>query len=101
MTTIQWHDWCGYVGVLLILLAFFFLQAEKLRGNGWIYQLMNVLGAVGIMLSLVFGSFNLSAFLQELAWVLIGIYGIISARRRRRVRGQTDVRPTGGRDVHP
>lgn len=80
---IQWYDWCGYVGVALILGSFFLLQAEKLKSNGWIYQLMNVLGAIGIMLSLVFGAFNLPAFLQELIWALIGIYGIIAARRRR------------------
>ena len=93
--TIPWYDWCGYIGVVFILLAFLLLQAEKLRSNGWIYQLMNVLGAVGIMLSLLFGSFNLAAFLQELAWALIGIYGIIMAQRRRRERprGATDTRP--------
>lgn len=89
---IEWYDWCGYVGVVLILLSFLLLQAQKLHGNGWIYQLMNVLGAIGIMLSLLFGSFNMPAFLQELAWALIGIYGIVSSQRRRRTRprGQTD-----------
>lgn len=94
MSNIQWHDWCGYAGVALILLSFLLLQAERLRSNGWIYQLMNVLGAIGIMLSLTFGSFNLPAFLQELAWAFIGIYGIVSTRRRRRRRleGRTDTR---------
>lgn len=95
--TIAWYDWCGYVGVFLILLSFFLLQAEKLRSNGWIYQLMNVFGAIGIMLSLTFGSFNMPAFLQELVWALIGIYGIITARRRRRIRGETDVKPDAGK----
>ncbi|HET6587589.1 MAG TPA: hypothetical protein VFG67_07460 [Oleiagrimonas sp.] len=90
--TIEWYNWCGYAGVLLVVLAFLLLQVQKLHGNGWIYQLMNVLGAVGLMLSLVFGSFNLPAFLMELAWALIGIYGIVFSQRRRRdrPRGQTD-----------
>lgn len=79
---IEWYDWCGYAGVLLILLAFLLLQAERLYSNGWTYQLMNVFGAIGIMLSLGFGSFNWPAFVQELAWVLIGVYGMAFKRRR-------------------
>ncbi len=63
-----WHDWAGLVGVALVLMAFFLLQAHKLHGQGHIYQLMNLLGALGILLSLVFGTFNLSAFLLEMAW---------------------------------
>lgn len=80
----EWYDWCGYFGVFLILLLFLLLQAEKLKSNGWVYQSMNVVGALGIMMSLVFGTFNLPAFLQELAWVLIGFYGMISNQKRRK-----------------
>ena len=46
---ILWHDWAGYLGVVLVLLAFLLLQARKLHGNGLVYQLMNVLGALGVM----------------------------------------------------
>ncbi len=42
--TFYWHDWAGYIGVVLVLLAFLLLQAHKLHGNGLVYQLMNVLG---------------------------------------------------------
>lgn len=82
--TFLWHDWAGYVGVVLVLLAYLLLQAHKLRGNGLIYQVMNVLGAIGVMLSLLFGSFNSSAFFMQLAWLLIGIYGIARGMRTRR-----------------
>ncbi|RDS85718.1 CBU_0592 family membrane protein [Dyella psychrodurans] len=85
--TFYWHDWAGYIGVVLVLLAFLLLQAHKLHGNGLVYQLMNVLGAVGVMLSLLFGSFNAAAFFMQLAWLLIGIYGIgRSARLRKEAR---------------
>jgi len=82
--TFQWHDWAGYIGVILVLLAFLLLQAHKLHGNGLIYQLMNVLGAVGVMLSLLFGAFNAAAFFMQLAWLLIGMYGIGRGVRLRR-----------------
>jgi hypothetical protein len=79
-----WYDWAGYLGVALVLLAFFLLQERKLQGSGLVYQLMNVLGAIGVMLSLAFGSFNLSAFIMQVAWLLIGSYGIVRSIQRRR-----------------
>lgn len=87
--TFLWHDWAGYIGVVLVLLAFLLLQARKLHGNGFVYQLMNVLGALGVALSLVFGStsMNWPAFLMQVAWIVIGVYGIMhSARARREAR---------------
>jgi paired small multidrug resistance pump len=83
-TTIYWHDWTGYAGVLLVLLAFLLLQAHKLHGNGLTYQLMNIFGALGVMLSLLFGSFNTSAFVMEAAWMAIGIFGVARSTRLRR-----------------
>lgn len=79
-----WYDWAGYLGVALVLLAFFLLQERKLQGSGLVYQLMNILGAIGVMLSLGFGSFNLSAFIMQVAWLLIGSYGIVRGVKRRR-----------------
>lgn len=81
---LPWFEWAGLLGVLLVLLAFFLLQARKLHGNGPAYQLMNAVGAIGIMLSLIFGSFNLSAFVLEVAWLLISLYGILFGWRERR-----------------
>ncbi|GAB2785036.1 CBU_0592 family membrane protein [Dyella kyungheensis] len=86
--TFLWHDWAGYIGVVLVLLAFLLLQARKLHGNGLLYQLMNVLGALGVALSLVFGvAMNWPAFLMQVAWIVIGLFGIVhSARARREAR---------------
>jgi hypothetical protein len=42
---------------------------------------MNIFGALGVLLSLVFGSFNLSAFVMEVAWAAIGIYGVLRGLR--------------------
>ncbi len=84
--TFFWYDWAGYVGVALILLAFFLLQAQRLHGNRLTYQAMNILGALGVMLSLLFGNFNLPAFMLEVAWIAIGVYGVL---RNWRGRGET------------
>lgn len=84
MSSMFWHDWAGLIGVALVLVAFFLLQAHKLSGQGYTYQVMNLLGAFGILLSLIFGMFNLSAFVQELAWFLISVYGIVRGVRARK-----------------
>lgn len=84
-----WYDWTGYLGVGLVLLAYFLLQQRKLQGHGPVYQLMNTLGAIGVMLSLLFGKFNLAAFLMQMAWLVIGIYGMVrGAKDRRETRNQ-------------
>ena len=77
MTSIEmaWYDWVGIVGTLLILGGFFLLQAGRMSGNGLAYQLMNLLGAAGILVSLL-GKFSVSVFLLELAWILVSAYGI-------------------------
>ena len=81
---LYWYDWAGYLGVALVLLAFFLLQERKLQGHGLIYQIMNMLGAIGVMLSLGFGNFNLSAFIMQVAWLMISCYGIVRGMRLRR-----------------
>jgi hypothetical protein len=80
-----WHDWAGMCGVLLILLGFMLLQAHKLSGQGLVYQLLNLIGALGILVSLAAGNFNLAAFVQELAWFAIAAYGIVRGYRTRRL----------------
>jgi hypothetical protein len=89
MSTLFWYDWAGFIGVVLVLLAFLLLQAHRLHGNGLTYQLMNVFGALGVTLSLLFGSFNVSAFALEVAWMAIGIFGIVRSARQRRAERAT------------
>ena len=81
--TIDWTVIVGLAGMVITLFAYFLLQAQKLHGNGLVYQLMNAIGALGVALSLLFGTFNLPAFLLEVIWLAISIYGIAVGRRQR------------------
>lgn len=80
---LHWHDWAGMIGVLLILLAYLLLQLGRLGASNLYYSVLNLTGALLIILSLLF-EFNLSAFLMEAAWVAISIVGIRQALRLRR-----------------
>jgi hypothetical protein len=82
MISLHWYDWAGLIGVALTLVAFFLLQAGRVRGDGLPYQLMNAFGAFAVLLSL-FYAFNLSAFLLEFLWLLISIYGMVRGWRMR------------------
>jgi paired small multidrug resistance pump len=79
---LAWYDWIGLAGTLMVLLAFFLLQAGRLSGNGIVYQLLNLFGAAGVLVSLL-GTFNPAVFLLELTWVLISAYGIMRTVRGR------------------
>ncbi len=67
----------------MVLGAFFQLQAGRLTGTSTSYQLLNLLGAAGVLVSLL-GDFNPAVFLLESIWVLISGYGIMRTVKVRR-----------------
>lgn len=76
-------DVAGFIGVVLIIVAYLLLQLEKLPSSSPRYSLLNAAGALLIMVSLIF-AFNLSAFIVEAFWFLISLVGLwrsLSARR--------------------
>ena len=70
-----WYDMVGIAGTLMILGAFFLLQAGRMSGNGVPYQLLNLFGAAAVLVTLL-GKFNVSVFVLESAWVLVSAYGL-------------------------
>jgi hypothetical protein len=81
-------DLAGFVGVLLIVIAYLLLQLDKLPSSSLSFSLLNAVGSLLIILSLVF-KFNLSAFLIEVFWFLISLIGLskwLAARKRLRVK---------------
>jgi hypothetical protein len=76
-TTMNFHlfDLTGFIGVALIIVAYLLLQLEKLPSSSPRYSLLNAVGALLIMVSLVF-AFNLSAFIVEAFWFLISLVGL-------------------------
>ena len=75
-----WYDFVGTLGVILILVAYFLLQTERLSGQSVGYSVVNLVGSLLITVSLVY-DFNLSSFIIEMAWIAISLYGIVRARR--------------------
>ena len=72
----SWFDLAGLIGVVLIVIAYLLLQLNKLPSSAAAYSLLNAVGALLVIASLLF-SFNLSAFLMEAFWFLISLFGLI------------------------
>lgn len=81
--SIAWYDYVGTFGVFLILLAYFLLQTQRTTSASLSYSVLNLLGALLITVSLVF-DFNFSAFVIEVFWILLSLYGIARWMRARR-----------------
>lgn len=76
----NWYDLLGLLGVAMIVAAYLLLQLERLRSTALSFSLFNALGAFLIMLSLI-AKFNLSAFLMELFWFLISVFGVVKTAK--------------------
>src|SRR5689334_403865 len=68
-------DLPGFIGVVLIIVAYLLMQLERLPSSSPRYSLLNAAGALLIIVSLTF-AFNLSAFIVEAFWFLISLMGL-------------------------
>ena len=95
--TMNFHlfDLAGFIGVVLIIVAYLLLQLEKLPSSSPRYSLLNAVGALLIIVSLIF-AFNLSAFIVEVFWFLISLLGLWrSLTSRKNSRRSTGINGNG------
>lgn len=75
-------DVIGFAGVFMVLVAYTLLQARRMDGNGLWYPLINLVGAILILVSLLYKP-NMPAIVMEAAWVVVSVIGIFFAVRTR------------------
>ena len=81
ITDLQWHDWVGSLGVLIIVAAYLWLQIGRIAGQNVVFSGANLLGSMLILVSLYF-NFNFSAALIEIFWMIISLFGLVMGLRR-------------------
>lgn len=79
----EWYDVVGMIGSAMVIGAFFMLQAGRMSGTGIPYQLLNLFGAAGVLVSLI-GAFNPGVFVLEVTWIAISAFGIWRTLKMRR-----------------
>ena len=91
-SNLSWFDLVGFIGVLLIVVAYLLLQLDKLPSAAPSYSVLNAAGALLIIVSLIF-AFNLSAFVVEVFWFLISLFGLsrsLTSRKDSQRTGRSD-----------
>jgi len=71
-------DLIGYLGVSLILIAYFLLQIGRLNTEKPLYSALNGLGAVAILVSLYYNP-NWPSIIIEIAWLIISLFGLFQS----------------------
>jgi hypothetical protein len=77
------HDIAGVIGSVIVIVAYFATQAGWLGANDPRFAWANLVGALLIIVSLT-TDWNLAAFIVEIFWFLISLFGLAryySARR--------------------
>ena len=72
----------GMIGTFMIVGAYFLLQLDKVDAKGLVYNLVNLFGALLVLISLLV-HFNLASFIIELFWILASLVGIYQFYKRR------------------
>ena len=76
-------DVIGLIGVAAYLSAYGLLQMGILRVEDGRYALLNGVGALAILYSLIF-DFNLPSFITQMAWLILTIVGFVRSRMKKR-----------------
>ncbi|ARD42891.1 hypothetical protein [Colwellia sp. PAMC 21821] len=69
-------DIIGMSGTILVVGAFIMLQLEKINPKSLAYNLINLSGAVLLLISLCY-NFNLASFVIELFWISASVIGLV------------------------
>jgi hypothetical protein len=65
----------GWIGMVLLMLAYFLLSKKKLKSNYVLYHLLNLFGATGIIASTLVTQ-SWPAMALNIVWAIIAIFSI-------------------------
>ncbi|MFA5215972.1 hypothetical protein [Sulfuricurvum sp.] len=76
-------DLIGILGVIIIIIGYMLLQLDKMDAKDLGFSVLNTLGALLIILSLLY-AWNLPSFIMEFTWMMISMYGIFKYYSKKR-----------------
>lgn len=80
-------DHIGLVGVIVTLIAYFFVQAEIKKPDEPMVPTFNLFGSILVLWSLYVHP-NISSIIIESCWVLISVYSLLRIRNKHKVAAQ-------------
>ena len=72
----------GWAGAVAVLFAYGLVSAERVTSRSWTYQLLNIGGAIGLVIN---SSWNgaIPSAVVNLIWIGIGVYALTAGTARR------------------
>lgn len=75
------YDLIGFIGVAVLIAAYFANQQGWLRSDDWRFPFANLVGAALILVSLCF-EWNFPSVVIEAFWIAISLWGTAKSLRR-------------------
>jgi predicted membrane protein len=76
------YQFIGFLGMAFVVTAYFLLQTEKHKITSLAYQVLNLIGAILLLISLCV-HFNLGSFIIEIFWIAITLLGMYKNLKKR------------------
>ena len=77
-------DICGWIGMILVLLAYALLSTNKIN-NGKLYQILNLIASLFMAIGL-FPKNAWFSFALQVIWAIIGIIAIIKIKNNKNIK---------------
>jgi hypothetical protein len=77
-----WIDVLGWIGSVLILLAYGLNSYQKIRSDSWSFSILNFTGALFFIIYTVYKEAYANAFLN-IVWAIIALIGMARIFRKR------------------
>lgn len=74
-------DIVGWIGILLVIAAYFLVSIKKLLPHSSTYQILNLFGAIGIGVN-VWIQKAYPSFVLQIVWGAIAIYGLCKSFKK-------------------
>ena len=74
-------DVIGITGVFIIVVAYILMQIDRMDPKGVLFSLLNTIGAIFILISLLY-DWNLASFVMEVIWFTLSLYGTVRGYRK-------------------
>jgi hypothetical protein len=74
----------GWLGMALLILAYFLLSTKKLKFNSIIYNILNILGGLGLIVTTIVTK-SWPVVTLNVFWIGIAVYSIVKIRKTKPV----------------
>lgn len=80
-----WYDMVGFFGVFSYLFSYWLLQSRRLSVDSYRYSLLNLIGAMALLVSLLY-NMNLPSLFAQIMWMIISLMGLYKTKQYKAIR---------------